>query len=294
MSPIISTISSSYRNYIKTIASIGGGVTTYSPVIPTNNLYSHWDFSKLTDPINTSYTSNLTAIPSSSGLSIGASITTPTMYHRTVGATHATAITTQNSLKCLSLGGFSGAVNNGSFFQSDGNAFPDITSSSFSYTWIAVWKHSASITNWTRLYRWYINGYSYDFNHGVWFINSTNTELNAINYSAGQRRAEVIADSNRASSNIVHYDIVTLTGSNYIVSSSTVSNGVFTSTGSLTQMPTYSVSSTSNRYFQIRPVDYTGNNVYPPMVACEYAFYDRAMTQFEQTSTIQALRNKWG
>lgn len=289
MSPIISTISSSYRNYITTRASTGGG---YVPAISTTNLYSHWDFSRLTDPVSTSYTTNLTAIPSSSGLLIGASSTTPTMYHRTVGGTYSTTITTQNSLKCLSLAGFSGTANNGTFFQSDGNAFPDITSSSVSYTWIAVWRHSASITNWTRLYRWYLNGYGYDFNHGLWFINSASTELNAINYAASQRFAS-ITDSNRASNAIVHYDIVTISGSNYIASSNTTAGGAFTTTGSIT-LPAYSTSTNANRYFQIRPVDYTTNTTYPAMVACEYAFYNRAMTQLEQTTTIAALRSKWG
>lgn len=289
MSPIISTISSSYRNYInKTQAQAG----LYTPVIPTNNLYSHWDFSRLTDPVSTSYTTNLTAIPSSSGLLIGASSTTPTMYHRTVGGTYATTISTQNSLKCLSLGGFSGTANNGSFFQSDGNAFPDITSSSVSYTWIAVWRHSTSITNWTRLYRWFLNGYTNDFNHGVWFINSSNTELNGITYSTGQSYSG-ITDSNRASTAIVHYDIVTITGSNYIASSNTTAGTSFTTTGSITT-PTYGTVTNASRYFQIRPVNYTTNTTYPAMVACEYAFYNRAMTQSEQTTTITALRNKWG
>lgn len=291
MSPIISTISSSYRNYIKTIASTGGG-GGYVPVISTTNLHSHWDFSRLTDPVSTSYAANFTAIPSSSGLLIGASSTTPTMYHRTVGGTFATTISTQNSLKCLSLGGFSGSTNFGSFCQSDGNAFPDITSSSVSYTWIAVWKHSTSIANWTRLYRWYLNGYGYDYNHGVWFINSSNTELNAINYSAAQRYGS-ITDSNRASAAIVHYDIVTISGSNYTVSSNTTAGGSFTTTGSIAS-PAYSTSTNANRYFQIRPVDYAGNSTYPGMVACEYAFYNRAMTQSEQTTTIGALRSKWG
>jgi len=289
MSPIISTISSSYRNYITTKASTGG---VYTPVISTTNLYSHWDFSRLTDPVSTSYTTNLTAIPNSSGLLIGASSTTPTMYHRTIGGTYSTSISTQNGLKCLSLAGFSGTANNGSFFQSDGNAFPDITSSSVSYTWIAVWKHSTSIANWTRLYRWFLNGYSYDFNHGLWFINSSSTELNAINYSAAQRFAS-ITDSNRASTAIVHYDIVTISGSNYIASSNTTAGGAFTTTGSITT-PTYGTATNANRYFQIRPVDYTTNTSYPAMVACEYAFYNRAMTQSEQTTTIAALRSKWG
>lgn len=289
MSPIISTISSSYRNYITTKAATGGA---YTPVISTTNLYSHWDFSRLSDPVGTSYTTNLTAIPNSSGSLIGASTTTPTMYHRTVGGTYSTTITTQNSLKCLSLGGFSSGANIGSFFQSDGNAFPDITSSSVSYTWIAVWRHTTSITNWTRLYRWYLNGYSYDFNHGTWFINASSTELNAINYAASQPFAS-ITDSNRSSAAIVHYDIVTISGTNYIASSSTTAGGAFTATGTITS-PVYATSTNSNRYFQIRPVDYTSNTNYPAMVACEYAFYNRAMTQSEQTTTIAALRTKWG
>ena len=141
------------------------------------------------------------SITGASGTSIGAVSGTPQLYHRRLGVgTFTTTISTQNGKKCLSVAQNSGTVNTGAFLQSDGNAYPDISSSSVAYTWIAVWKHTTATGGYTRLYRWYLNTSAYDFNHGTWWLNSSgsNGELDTFSYSAAQVYTAIpTADTNR-------------------------------------------------------------------------------------------------
>lgn len=291
MSPIVNRISSSFGfNVKKKVSSI-----PYSGVIPTNSLYSHWDFSVLADSVGTTYTTDGTVITSASGYSIGGSPTTPQLYHRRSGTgTFSTTISTQNGRKCLSLAANSGTLNQGAFLNSDGNAFPNVGVSD-SYTWIAVWRHSTTLSNYTRMYRWYLAGYSYDFNHATYWVNGTaNTdELDIFNYSATQRAVSVSSSSNRGATSIVHYDIVTVTGGTYNISYNSTLGLVSTASGTMTT-PIYSTQVDANRYFQIRPVNYTSNTTYPALVACEFAFYNRSMDSTERASVISSLKTKWG
>ena len=290
MSPIVNRISSGFGfNSVKKVSS-----ASYSGVIPTNSLYSHWDFSVLADAVGTTYTTDGTAITSAAGNSIGGSSTTPQLYHKRSGTgTFSTTISTQNGRKCLSLAANSGTLNQGAFLNSGGNAFPNIGVSD-SYTWIAVWRHSTTLSNYTRMYRWYLDGYSYDFNHGTYWVNGTaNTdEINIFNYSAASKSAAVSSSSNRGSTSIVHYDVVTVTGGLYNLSYNTTLGLANSSSGTISGI-TYSTQVDANRYFQIRPVNYS-NTTYPALVACEFAFYNRSMDSTERASVISSLRTKWG
>ena len=296
MSPIISRVSSSFGFNSKKILSLSS-TSSYVGVIPTNNLYSHWDFSALADPVGTTYTTDGTAITSASGSFIGGSSTTPQLYHRRSGTgTFSTTISAQNGYKCLSLAASSGTVNQGAFLNSDGNAFPNIGSSD-SYTWIAVWKHTTSITGYVRPYRWYLNSSSYDFNHATWWMNTSgsNGELDTFNYSASQRYVPTpTADTNRPSTTIVHYEIVSITSNSYNASYNTTSGTTSTVSGTFNGTQTYSTVADVNRYFQIRSVDYATNTSYPALVACEFAFYNRSMDSTERSSLISSLKTKWG
>jgi len=290
MSPIINRTSSSFgfSSKKKILSSI-----PYSGVIPTNNLYSHWDFSVLADAVGTTYTTDGTAITSASGYSIGGSPTTPQLYHRRSGTgTFSTTISTQNGRKCLSLAANTGTQNQGAFLNSDGNAFPNIGASD-SYTWISVWKHTTTISNYTRMYRWYLAGYSYDFNHGTYWVNSSNDELDVFNYAAASKAVAITSGSNRGSTSFVHYDVVSVTGSLYNVSYNTSLGLPNAASGTISGI-TYSTQVDANRYFQIRPVDYATNTTYPALVACEFAFYNRSMDSTERSSVISTLRSKWG
>jgi len=278
----------------------GGGTNPYiqpTSTIPTNSLYSHWDFSLLSDADGTTYTSDNTLITGASGTSIGAASGTPQLYHRRSGTgTFSTTITTQNGKKCLSVAQSSGTFDTGAYLQSGGNAYPDISSSSVSYTWIAVWKHTTGIVGYVRPYRWYLNSSSYEFNHALWWLNSSGStgELDAFNYSASQRFASIPAsDSNRPDITIVHYEIVTITGNSYEASYNNTSGTTSTVSGTLNGTATYSTVTDANRYFEIRPVTYSNAN-YPALLACEYAFYNRSMDSTERGTVITNLKNKWG
>lgn len=273
----------------------------YKPIIPLDSLYSHWDFSRLTDNVGTEYTNDNTGIPNTSGLSIGASSTTPQMFHRRANNSGTTTVGIRNGRKCLSISLSTGVQNQGAYLQSLGNAFPNVTSSS--YTWIAAWRHSTSISFWTRIYRWYLNAYSYDFNHGTWWINSGSSEVNAIHYGSVNRLFGVSFDSERAattdsSTPMMHYDIVTVTGSSATHARNTFAgnpNRTIIETGTFNASPSYATVADSLRVFQVRPVNYQfGNFTYPALDACEYAFYTRAFTDQERISTIAALKAKWG
>jgi hypothetical protein len=295
MSPLISRVGSSFGFNRRA----GGAIYTpvIPPVIPTDSLYSHWDFSLLSDTIGTTYTTDNTLITGASGTSIGAVSGTPQLYHRRSGTgTFTTTISTQNGNKCLSVAQNTATTGTGAFLQSDGNAYPDISSSSVSYTWIAVWKHTTTLGGYTRVYRWYLNTSAYDFNHGVWWLNSSGSsgELNTFTYAGAQRfTATPSADTNRPSTSIVHYEIVSITANSYEASYNTTVGGTSTVTGTFGGNETYGTTANANRYFQIRPVNYSQNN-YPAMLACEFAFYNRSMGATERGTTLTALKNKWG
>lgn len=290
-------ISPKKRIITPAVIASGGG---YSPTIPTNNLYSHWDFSRLTDAVGTQYSNSTQTIPNAVGTSIGAVATTPQMYYRYTnyyGGHYATVQNTYTStgLKAIYLPLMSvGAVNYGGFLESGGGGFPDITSSSFSYTWIAVFKHYG-VNGWNRPYRWYLNAYNYDFNHGLWWLNNSNAEIDAINYNASQRYSVNSApSSDRSNSTYVHYEAVTVTGINYGATWS-MNNGNFnTLTSSFSGTPFTGTVNSSTRVFQVRPTNYQFNTYYPGILACEFAFYNRSMDATERSTVLTALKAKWG
>lgn len=297
---------------ITTLTSVGRGVSFgrvrkprvsaaagYSPAIPTDNLYSHWDFSLLSDDSGTTYSVDSDPIADAVGTTIGASSNTPQIrYRRTSGPSDLiTVTTTNNGNKCLSIPQRSGTVNYGAFLQSDGDAFPNITSTTDSYTWVAVWRHTTSLGGWTRMYRWYLNGYNYDFNHGTWWNNPSGSELNFIHYASSQRYASSSTPaSHRSNISIMHYEIVTITNRtaevSYVLNNITRDVNHLTMTAQTTIL--FGTQVDANRYFQIRPTNYAFNTNYPALLACEYAFYNRAMDQTERTNVIQSLQTKWG
>lgn len=270
-----------------------------SAVIPTNSLYSHWDFSLLSDTENTRYSTDGVAITNAFGTNIGAVATTPQMRYRYTlydPNQYAEILKSQTStgLKALYLPVRTGSVNYGGFLQSDGNAFSNITSSASSYTWIAVYKHYG-INGWNRTYRWYLNAYNYDFNHGVWWHNNSNTEVDPINYSSVQRyHGNSVPAADRSNSTYVHYEAVNITGNTYSATYSK-SDGTFAITsGTFGGSAFYGSTLDSTRVFQIRPTNYAFNSYYPGVLACEFAFYNRSMDSGERQTTLAALKTKWG
>lgn len=270
------------------------GASIYSSVMPTLGLYSHWDFSRLSDPVGTTYTANNTLIPGTSGTNIGASSSTPGITHYTSNS-QTTTVDTANSLKCLSMiASTSGGLNDGAYLQSAGDAFPNITSSTFSYTWFSVYSHTG-VSGWSRFYRYYLNGYNYDYNHGLWWVNTSLGEVDAINYQANASyNTNSSNTSGRANSTYMHYEAISITGQSYEGVSSSTGNTLVNTSGTFNSLPSYGTQIDANRYFQIRPLGYLGNTNYPGMKACEFAFYDKSFTSTEMGSVLTDLMSKWG
>ena len=268
----------------------------YKPKIPLNSLYSHWDFSLLTDPVGTIYSSDLSLISNASGLKIGGSPTTPQIYHRLFTSGN-TTVTTLNNKKCLSIN-FTQTEGQGTYLRSDGNAYPDISSSSVAYTWIAVYKYTPNGA-YGKTYRWKLD-LGYANNHGEWQlgVGPTSYEIYGLNYANANRRTFGTDDGSRYDRTIVHYEIFSLSGVNFAASYSNSSGGVNTLVDLYNPFPnnqweylTYGTTSDSNRYFEIMPYISSGSG---SLFSCEFAFYNRFMPLWEQDQVIRNLKTKWG
>ena len=262
-----------------------------STVIPVTNLYSHWDLSKLSDPVGTIYSNTFgTVLTGSSGLNIGASATTPALEYRFNTSQQTCQINaTASGRKYISFtaGGNTGV---GSYIQSAGNAYPNITTAG--YTWIAVWAFTSNTSGYTRPYRWYLNNYMYDFNHGDFFAQpSGGGQLDILNYSnSGVFQAGPAALSLRgtAATTIM---IDTITVVNNIVKYNCYVNAI-NYTGTLNfSVPTYSTQPDVNRYLQI--FDHIYTTVRPSAKYYELAFYSAPLTDADAAAATSALYTKW-
>ena len=266
-------------------------VSEYTPAIPTTNLYSHYDFSKLTDAVSTSYSTN-GVIPNSSGTLIGAAAGTPSLSFVYLSGTNtpATILQTANGKKYLSLP--AAAQGTGGFLKSAAGAFPDVTSAG--YSCIAVWRyHTSGGSGWTvPPFRYMLAGYGTDYNGLMYFSNSGgNNELETITYSSANAPASVSTPNRNSPSGIV-IDMITVI--NTSVTIRTTINGsastIYTHSGASTA-PTYSTTASSNRYLELAPNFY--NSARPPMYLYEFAFYSAPLTLANLTSTFTTLYTKW-
>lgn len=275
----------------------------YVPVIPTANLYAHWDMSLLPYSSGTTF-SSATTLAGTSGTDIGSSATTPSLaVNFGVNgnpATKPSVITAARSNKkafSIPSSFLTSTANYGAWLASNSPAFPDGLSN---WTYIVVWSTSSSNTGYQRPYRWDIpSAPAYtDFKASTWWWRSGSSgEINLANAGATQ---ELNADGSTARSynTNIHVDIVTQSSGNLptVRGWSTSSNG--TINGGL-NLPivnwstSHTTGSMSTRIFEVRPVTYTSNVIYPQITLYESACYTGVPSDSTIISTINALWNKW-
>ena len=232
-------------------------LTTEIPTIPTTGLYSHYDFSLLSDPVSTSYSTNNQSIPNSSGLLIGSVAGTPALSFLTSGTnTPATISSTAGGKKFISLPATS-SNSNGGYLRSAGNAFPNVTTAG--YSCIAVWRYSAGggSAGWTTPpYRYLPGGFGSEFNGLMYFTNmGGQNELEVITAAATNVSAAIAAPNRNGSSGIV-IDMITVI-SNAVTVRSTIGGTaatIYNFTGTLSSTPIYSTTlSSSLRTLDLAP-----------------------------------------
>lgn len=282
-------------------------VLTYSAVIPTTNLYSHWDFSKTTDAAATSYTTSGVAFSGGiSGLNFGAVSTTPSLTYLAGSTSYPMTVQQTASGKkyvrftaAAPAGPGSGTTSGtGSMLRSGGNAFPDTPASTTTYCWIACFRVITSQSGWYRPYRWFINGYSWDYTMAVWYQNGTasnttgNHEIHPMTYSNSINpyfNGNLAA--NRDLQGTMYVEAVSITGAtsvDYVFRNST---GYTSGTGTIGGTPLYGTQPDANRYLEIRDSIYWNGGAGIEMY--EIAFYSSAMTIANMTTACTALYNKW-
>jgi hypothetical protein len=263
-------------------------------VIPTQNLHSHWDLSLLSDPVGTTYTANGVAIPGSSGTSIGVAPSTPGLTHYFTSTQNSTTISqTTGGKKYLSFAS-GGGSNTGSVIVSNGNGFPNFTSSG--YSWIGVFKYGSTPSNYLPPYTWYMDGYggNSSYNHGrFWVYPSSGGELDIINYSSSQLYAIISSPaplSIRGQTNQLIVDVVSVIGQTGYVASCIASSTPTTGSFNFSAV-TYSTQGDANRVFKIFENFYSTTR--PAFNAYEFAFYSAPLDAATRESTATALYNKW-
>jgi hypothetical protein len=283
--------------YVYSVGSGGGGGGGYVSVVSTSNLYTHYDFSLTTEAAGTIISTPSTYLSSAmTGTNWGAGTSTPAIsYTASVATTYPMQIKqTLGGLKYISFTTNNGGAGIGSKLISNGNAFPDITSSG--YSWFAVYRMTGTPNGYTRSYRWFLNGYSYDYNHGTWWDNVSGNagEMDIINYAAS---SAAVSDALIASTK----GVITTTNI-YAVFVSVVGTAVtacyINSSAGATILPlitsalaAYSTQPQSNRYLEIR--DYAYSTIATTVDMMEIGFYSAPVSTSIMTSNLLALYNKW-
>jgi hypothetical protein len=277
-----------------TLASMLSQATAvYTPTIPTTGLYSHYDFSLLSDATGTSYSTNAQSIPNSSGLLIGAAAGTPALSFLTSGVnTPAIISSTAGGKKFISLAAAGSLA--GGYLKSAGDAFPNVTSAG--YSCIAVWRYPAGGGGgWvTPPYRYFQDGYAYDFNHLQYWTNTSGiNELDVITAGASQSYVQTSTPNRNASSGIV-IDMITVINTTVTIRStiSGTAATIYDFTGTLSSTPTYTTITPLLRTLDLARSWYNGS-ARPAINLYEFAFYSSPLTLSAQTSVFSALLTKW-
>jgi hypothetical protein len=188
----------------------------------------------------------------------------------------------------------SSGVNVGVTAQSAGGAFPDITSAGYSF--FEVRRFPSAISGWTRTSRWWLGGFSYDFNHAQWFCNATNTDsqINVINYASSAVSAYPVNTSvATGTANVLHTYVVTIIANTYRYSFCMGGVTVYTGSGNLNATPTLGTATAANRAFQLHDVNYANNTNYFALHAMEQGFYSAPLSTIDADATVVLLYNKW-
>lgn len=260
----------------------------FASIIPTANLYSHYDWSMIT---GTSWTTS--GLMSSGGTAIGLSSTTPAISAVVTSASLAiTTGTTTSGKKYLVFPAVTG-LSTGSSVLSAGGAYPDITSAGYSF--FEVRRLTSAITSAYRTSHWKLNGFGYNFNGAAFVDNSTGTtnDVFAINYAASARYQTIFTDVSRGTLNVVQSYVVTIIGNQFwyymCIGNTTVYTGGTMTLGNGTQ--TYGTMDLSYRVFEFH--GYPAALPIPSMHAMEHGFYSVPLSNTQASAAALALYNKW-
>ena len=263
--------------------------------VPTANLSSHYDWSMVTGTSWAAGPSNYASpVLSSGGLAIGLSATTPAIQASIPPYYSLTTATTASGKRYLVFPASSG-VNMGVTAQSLGGNFPDITSAGYSF--FEVRRFPSAISGYTRTSRWWLGGYSYDFNHAQFWCSGatgTTTELDVINYAASPAYAFPVSTTvATGTANVLHTYVVTIIANTYRFSLCMGSVTVYTGSGTLSTTPTLGTAIAANRAFQLHDVNYASNQSYFALHAMEQGFYSAPLSSTDADATVVLLYNKW-
>lgn len=277
----------------------------YTPVISTTNLYSHWDFSRTTDAVNTSYTTSGTLF--SGGListNFGAAVNTPSMTYFAGSTSYAMTVQqTVSGRKYIRFGttipsGTYPTQGQGSRLQSGGNAYHNITSSTVGYTVFAAFRITASTGGYMRPHRLRIEGFNNDYNGWMWFHTPTSAggnDIDIITYSSSSNNIFPLTPAvPRAiiTTTDVYVECVSVVGTTVTATHRNTSAGfTYGSYGPVSLAPTYGTVVDANRTYEIRDNFYPNGN--GGIDYFEGGVYSAVLTQAEQLTLCQALYNKW-
>ena len=134
-----------------TINDTSTGTPEASAVITQNgNLTAHWDFSLWSPSTGTTYTSNNTTLPDTSGTSIGSASSTPSMVFYTTSSSYEVQVGTMpnTSLKTIQRPDSAGSNSGAEVYGAP--AWPDITNSSTPLTFVVVLYPTSVRSGWNR------------------------------------------------------------------------------------------------------------------------------------------------
>ena len=257
-----------------------------TPTVPTANLYCHYDWSMVT---GTSWVQS--GQLSAGGTAIGLSSTTPAIaVAMSSSAYPLSSGTTSSGRKYLSFPASTG-INVGVTVASSGGAFPDITSAGYSF--FEVRRMMSNPGGFMRTSMWCLNGFGTDYNGAIFWVNGSSLSdyIYAINYSSGSSTANFSPIVSRATTNVVHVNVVTIIGSSYRWVHCTGSTTLRSGSGTLSPAPVLSTSSAANRVLNIHDLRYGGN--FTVLHAMEYGFYSAPLSNTTADATAVLLYNKW-
>lgn len=271
--------------------------SSYTPVIPTTNLYTHWDFSLLPGSSGSTLTqsSSGTIISNFSGTNAGASSNTPSLYvYSGSNTSYTVSIGTQNSLKCLVMGG-SGSQYTFPEVKAITDAWTVPVNHDDEYAWAAVYSITSAHSSWRRPYMfWYT---PYEYSGAYTFANSNGSNNLRVHHSGGTSPYRAFTNSYRddVGLHVEMFSVIKYSSYLYypngIIWSST-NNTKYSVGGTVNFAPTLSHNTTaSNRQLRLRDHDYWNGS--PSMNFMEIAYWDQSFTGTEMTGIVDDLISKW-
>lgn len=258
-------------------------------VIPTTDLYTHWDFSLLSDPVSTTYTTSGTAVPGSSGTSIGAVSTTPGITFYTTNSTYSGQVSSHgtNNNKCLYRPNAT-STNNGAWFQSGTQGWLNPATSTSPWSYALVLVPITPQSTWNRVLRIHDTAWT-EYQGSTLFLNNAgNYEVHGFTYTSGGSSGYYGSTGFTMTNNSLMIIMASVTGTALTVSYKSGANATINVSSTLSA--TEYGSSSSRVIFFGDSFYWNGNGAFK---WCEFAWWNKSFTSAEQTSVISSLYTKW-